>query len=254
MRPPSSIATQIALEFHRWHASRSSRGFVKYLKSRLSGAELTWLYKGNLRECFVDAGINPDVHLLSRMNRDYVRSHLGVIIAELADIVGVEGLNDDGMNSPEKISLPPCLRCSGEFPLSVRYHEEPVITKQALQRKLVAATGKSWAQILDQAGFSRSNRRMSSRTFAQTVLLFVEVQTGFKRQWTKQALRQRYPAVFKAAWNLARRMESAGAPVMLRRRLREDPVSTLWSVASAFADVGDMDRAIKVCLRKKPVR
>jgi hypothetical protein len=248
MKSPSRIATLLALEFHRWHVSRSSRGFVNYLKTRLSGADRTWLQKGNLRKHFVEAGINPDVHLRSRLSREYVKNHLRHIVTELADIVGVEGLHDNGMNSTEKIPLPPCLRCSGQFPLSLQYGEEPVITKQALQRKLVVATGKAWARILDQTGFSRSNRRVSSRNFTQTVQLFADLRGGLKRRWTRQSLRQKQPAVFKAAWNLARRMENAGVPIRLRRELRKDPIFTLWSVASAYIDVGNMDRAVSVFL------
>ena len=148
MKPPSGFASLLASKFHRWHRSKSPERFVRYLKAELSAADRAWLQKGNLRESFVEAGINPDVHLRSRLSRDDVKVSLRQIIAELADIVGAEELHDNAMHSPEIIPLPPRLRCSGTFPLSMHYDEEPVITKKALQAKLVRVTGKAWAEIL----------------------------------------------------------------------------------------------------------
>jgi hypothetical protein len=253
MRQPSRFASLLASKFHRWHKAGSPGTFVRYLKTELSGANLTWLQKGCLRESFFEAGINPDVHLHSRLSKDYVKVHLRQIIAELADIVGAEGLHDNGMHSPEIVPLPARLRCSGTFPLSMQYGEDPVITKWALQRKLVAATGKAWAEILNQTGFSRCNKRISSRSFRQTVQLFVDLHGRSGRRWTKQTLRQERHRAFRAAWNLTARMDIAEVPTTLRRELRKDPILTLWSVASAFIDVGNMDRAITVFLRKKTV-
>jgi hypothetical protein len=253
MKQPSRFASLLASNFHRWHRSGSPETFVRYLRTELSGADLAWLQKARLRESFVEAGIDPDVHLRSRLNRDDVKVHLKQIIAELADMVGTEGLHDCGMHSPEIVPLPPSLRCSGTFPLSMGYGEEPFITKQALQRKLVLATGKAWAEILDQTGFSGSNRRISSRSFRQTVQVFVDLHRRSKRRWTKQTLRKEQHVAFRAAWNLTHRMDSAGVPTALRRDLRRDPIFTLWSVASAFIDVGNMDRAVALFLKKKPV-
>jgi hypothetical protein len=250
MSRPPQFASLLASKFHGWHKSGSPGTFVRYLKSELSGADLEWLRKGNLRESFSEAGINPDVHLRSRLIKDDVKAHLRRIITELAEIVGVEALHDNGMHSREIIPVPPRLRCSGTFRLSMQYDEEPVITKQALQRKLVAATGKAWADILDQTGFARSNRRISSRSFRQTVQLFVDLPGRSEGRWTKQTLREEQHIAFRAAWNLTSRMATAGVPMALRRDLRRDPIFTLWSVASAFIDVGSMDRAVTVFLRK----
>src|SRR5438046_8369986 len=105
MRSPAGFVSLLASKFHRWHRSGSPRTFVRYLKTELSGADRTWLQKGNLRGRFVEAGINPDVHVRSRHSKDDVKVHLRQIIAELADIVGVEGLHDNGMNSAEIILL-----------------------------------------------------------------------------------------------------------------------------------------------------
>jgi hypothetical protein len=251
MRSPSRLPSLLASKFHQWHKSGSPRTFVRYLKSELSGCDLSWLQKGNLRESLAEVGIDPDVHLRSRLSADYVKVHLRQIVTELADIVGEEGLHDNGMNSPEKIPLPLQLRCPGTFPLSMQYREEPVITRQALQRKLVKTTGKAWAAILDQTGFSRVNRRIASRSFSQTVQMFVALQRGSRSRWTKASLRQKHPFAFKAAWNLTNRMDAAGVPTALRKELRKDPLFTLWSVASAFLSVDDMDRAVALFIRKK---
>ncbi len=236
MRPPPGFASLLASKFHRWHKSASSTTFVGYLKTELEGADRTWLKKGNLRESFFEAGIDPDVHLHSRLNRDDVKLHLRQIITEIADIVGAEELHDSGMHCPDRIPLPPSLRCGGTYPLSKQYGEKPVITKQALQRKLVAATGKAWAKVLDQTGFSRSNRRIASRTFRQTVQLFVDLQRRLGRPPTRASLRQEERVIFKSAWNLASRMNAAGVPTSLRQELQKDPIFALWAVASAFVD------------------
>ena len=164
MRPPPKFTSELTRWFHRWHQSGLRQPFVRYLKTRLSGPDLAWLQRGNLRTTFVDAGINPDVHLQSRLKKADVKDNLAHIITDLASIVGADGLHDSAMHSRQKIPLPAALRCSGAFPLSERYGEEPVITKQALQRKLVAATGKPWGAILSGTGFSNSNRRIASRT------------------------------------------------------------------------------------------
>ena len=252
MRPPPEITSELTPWFHRWHQSGMGRPFVRYLKTRLSGPNWVWLQKGNLRATFVDAGINPDVHIRSRLKRDYVKDTLADIIAELADIVGPDGIHDNAMHSRQRIPLPASLRCSGSFPLSERYGEEPVITRQALQRKLVAAVGKSWGAILDETGFSSSNRRIASRSFEQTVRLFADLQERSLRS-TKAELRLENPAVFRAAWNLAHRMKAAGVPAALRPHLRRDPVFTLWSVSSALRRVRTLDAAVAEFQRKKPV-
>jgi hypothetical protein len=179
--------------------------------------------------------------------------NLAHIITELASIVGADGLHDSAMHSRQKIPLPASLRCSGSFPLSEQYGEEPVITKQALQRKLVAATGKPWGAILKETGFSKSNRRIASRSFEQTVRLFAGLQRRSSPRWTKEALRRKHHVVFRAAWNLAGRMKAAGVPSALRSHLRRDPVFTLWSVSSALRRVRTVDAAVAGFLRKKPV-
>jgi hypothetical protein len=206
-----------------------------------------------LRTTFVDTGINPDVHLRSRLRKADVKDNLAHIIVELASIVGTDGLHDSAMHSRQTIPLPASLRCSGSFPLSERYGEEPVITRQALQRKLVAAVGKPWGAILEETGFARSNRRIASRSFEQTVRLFAELQRRSSSRWTKAELRRKHNAVFRAAWNLAHRMNAAGVPSALRPHLRKDPVFTLWSVSSAFRRVRTVDTAVAVFLRKKHV-
>lgn len=252
MRPPPEFTSELTHWFHSWHQSGLRQPFVRYLKTRLSGPNWAWLQRGNLRTTFVDAGINPDVHIRSRLNRDYVKDNLAHIITELASIVGADGLHDSAMNSRERIPLPASLRCSGEFPLSEGYGEEPVITKQALQRKLVTANCKSWAAILDETGFSSCNRRIASRTFEQTVRLFADLQKRSTR-WTKTGLRGEHHAAFRAAWNLVHRMKVAGVPSALRPHLRRDPVFTLWSVSSALRRMRTVDAAVAVFLRKKPV-
>jgi hypothetical protein len=252
MAPSSGFASQLASKFHKWHRTGSRGTFVHYLAAELSGADRMRLQKGRLRESFIEAGIDPDVHLRSRLDKGRVKARLRQIISETADIVGAEGLHDNGMHSTDRIPLPLSLRCPGTFPLSSQYGEEPVITKQALQRKLVAATGKAWAEILDQTGFSSSNRRIASRSFSQTVQLFADLPRRPKRRWTKASLREKQPVVYKAAWNLKHRMDSAGVPAALRRAMREDPIFTLSSVAAVFVEVGNLERAVKVFLKKKP--
>ena len=253
MRPPPEFTSELTHWFHRWHQSGLRQKFIPYLKTRLSEPNSAWLKKGNLRAAFVDAGINPDVHVQSRLKKADVKDNLAHIIADLASIVGSDGIHDNGMNSRQKIPLPDSLRCSGSFPLSEQYCEEPFITKQALQRKLVLATGKAWGPILSETGFSNSNRRIASRSFEQTVGLFADLQRRSSTQWTKAALRQEHNAVFRAAWNLAHRMKAAGVPSALRPHLRRDPVFTLWSVSSALRHVRTVDAAVAVFLRKKPV-
>lgn len=253
MRPPPEFTSELTHWFHRWHQSGLRQKFVPYLKTRLSGPNLAWLQRGNLRSAFVDAGINPDVHVRSRLKKADVKDNLAHIITELASIVGADGLHDSAMNSRERIPLPASLRCFGSFPLSEQYGEEPVITKQALQRKLVAATGKPWAAILSETGFSNSNRRIASRSFEQTVRLFAGLQRRSSTRWTKEALRHQHHAVFRAAWNLTHRMKTAGVPSALRPHLRRDPVFTLWSVSSALRRVQTIDAAVASFLRKKPV-
>jgi hypothetical protein len=253
MRPPPEFTSELTHWFHRWHQSGLRQPFVRYLKTRLSGPDLAWLQRGNMRTSFVDAGINPDVHVRSRLKKADVKDNLAHIIAELASIVGADGLHDSAMNSRERIPLPASLRCPGAFPLSERYGEEPAITKQALQRKLVVATDKPWAAILTETGFSSSNLRIASRNFEQTVRLFADLQRRSSPQWTKAVLRREHNAVFRAAWNLAHRMKTAGVPSALRPHLRRDPVFTLWSVSSTLRRVRTVDAAVAVFLRKKPV-
>lgn len=253
MKPPPEFTSELTRWFHRWHQSGTRQPFVQYLKTRLSGANWAWLQRGNLRTTFVDAGINPDVHLQSRLRKDDVKANLADIIAEIAGIVGTDGLHDNAMNSRQPIPWPPFLRCAGPFPLSEEYGEEPVITRQALQRKLVAAIGKSWGTILAETGFSNCNRRIASRSFEDTVRLFADFQRRSSPQWTKEALRHEHHLLFRAAWNLTRRMTIAGVPPALRPYLRRDPVFTLWSVSSALRRVRTVDAAVAVFLRKKPV-
>lgn len=253
MRPPPEFTPELTHWFHRWHQSWLRQPFVRYLKTRLSRPNWAWLQRGNLRTAFVDAGINPDVHLRSRLRKAGVKDNLAHIIAELASIVGTDGLHDTAMHSREPIPLPASLRCSGEFPLSEQYGEEPVITRQALQRKVVAAAGKSWGAILTETGFSSCNRRIASRSFDETVRLFADLQRRSPRRWTKAALRSKHNAIFRAAWNLVARMKAAGVPSALRQHLRKDPVVTLWSVSSALRRVRTVDAAVAVFLRKKPV-
>jgi hypothetical protein len=95
--------------------------------------------------------------------------------------------------------------------------------------------------------------RVASRSFRQTVQMFVALQRRSGSRWTKASLREKQHSAFRAAWNLTNRMDAAGVPTALRKELRQDPIFTLWSVASAFLNVDDMDRAVALFLRKKPV-
>jgi hypothetical protein len=253
VRPPPEFTSELTRWFHRWHQSGPRQPFVQYLKTRLSGSNCVWLQRGNLRTTFVDAGINPDVHLRSRLSKEDVKTNLADIIAELANIIGTDGLHDSAMHSRQRIPVPASLCCSGSFPLSERYGEEPGITRQALQRKLVAAVGKSWGVILNETGFSGSNRRVASRSFEQTLRLFADLPRRSSPRWTKAALRREHHLLFRAAWNLTLRMKTAGVPSALRQYLRMAPVFTLWSVASALQRVRTIDAAVVVFLRKKPV-
>ena len=250
-RPSSGFICLLGSKFREWHESDSAKRFVDYLKTELSGIDEGRVKKQNIRKSFIEAGINPDVHLRSRIDRKYVRAHLPQIILELSAIVGRDQLHDNAMHSSDYISLPGCLRCSGTFPLSMEYGEEPRITRQALQRKLVYATGTAWAVILAQTGFSESNRRIASRNFSQTVQMFVSIERRFKRQWKKSSLRRDQPRVFKAAWNLRDRMDSAGVPVLVRQKLRKDPILTLWLIARALVQMHDLNKAVRAFLADK---
>jgi hypothetical protein len=250
-QPPSGFIYLLASKFHEWHESDSVKRFVDYLKTELSGTDKIRVEKLNIRKSFIEAGIDPDVHLRSRIDRKYVRANLPQIILEVSAIVGRDQLHDNAMHSGAYIPLPGCLRCSGTFPLSMEYGEEPRITRQALQRKLVAATGTAWADILAQTGFSRSNRRIASRNFSQTIQMFVSLDQRSKRPWTKNSLRKDQPRVFRAAWNLRGRMETAGVPVIVRQELRKDPILTLWSIARTLVQMHDLNKAVRAFLRDK---
>jgi hypothetical protein len=117
----------------------------------------------------------------------------------------------------------------------------------------VAAVGKPWGEILNETGFSSSNRRIASRSFEQTLRLFADLPRRSSRRWTKATFREKHNLVFRAAWNLAHRMKAAGVPPALRPYLRRDPVFTLWSVSLALRRVRTVDTAVAVFLRKKPV-
>jgi hypothetical protein len=250
-RPRSAFICLLASKFHEWHESDSAKKFVDYLKTELSGSDKRRVERENIRKSFIEAGINPDVHLRSRIDRKYVRRHLPQIILELSAIVGRDQLHDNAMHSSEYIPLLASLRCSGTFPLSMEYDEEPRITRQALQRKLVAVTGTAWASILKRTGFSQSTRRIASRNFSQTVQMFVSLDRRSKREWTKTTLRQNQPRVFSAAWNLRGRMDSAGVPVIVRQELCKDPILTLWSIAKTVVQMQDLNKAVRAFLRNK---
>jgi hypothetical protein len=116
----------------------------------------------------------------------------------------------------------------GAHELSEKFGEKARITKQALQKKLVVCSGKSWATILSETGFSDCNKKVASRSFEETVELFSEFIRSNNDIWTKQSLRQNKKEVSRAVYNLTNRMENAGVPLEIRKDLQSDPVFVVW--------------------------